>query len=456
MRIIRTFGHSNRADLGETVGGVTPRHMHYTICFTPSVSLQQCALQQGLWLGVETLAMKEAIHSHSSPSAVEIYKPFPRPPIDELEGEIQFCHPGYTPPHDVLFTLPRLDTTSAALERLYKGVHYGTALLACQVIANNAEGYLTYDREGSDPVELETDDVLTESQYWFFTEFPRRNPYPVVPSFRDWAFPHGSPLLAWPRPQYMANTDTADGRCNITQTAGLVSTAHLVPVADEEWYKINAMSRHGDHHDVNQDANKIVLRRDLCHAFDDNYFAIIHKLNSYVVHQLSASTTSTREFASTYHNHAVRLPRDVAPEFLFARFARAVLMLAKPFIAQSPVRRYVVRFGIVNREDTKSKNQNAGAVAYKAKSEWLSPTQLYEQYGAATATAARSRSSSERGQNDEKPVHNRKEREGGDSNSRNDTVGDSHKKKIVVLEEGRGRPRKRLRRDLQRRRDWTL
>lgn len=73
----------------------------------------------------------------------------------------------------------------------------------------------------------------------------------------------------------------------------------------------------------------ILTKGDLKFNFDTHLFAIVPKSNDYIVHQLQAIETSTREFAPAYHNHKVVRPRAIIPEFLFARVARAILMLIK-------------------------------------------------------------------------------------------------------------------------------
>lgn len=66
------------------------------------------------------------------------------PPIAKT---IAFRHPGYTV-SDELFKLPRLDSSPRTREST--GVHHSTALLTCQIIANNGfDGYLTTDRGGT-------------------------------------------------------------------------------------------------------------------------------------------------------------------------------------------------------------------------------------------------------------------------------------------------------------------
>jgi hypothetical protein len=86
-------------------------------------------------------------------------------PSSEMDrhGSIAFMHPGYIPP-EILFTLPKVDST--AMGKF--GVHFGTAIIACQIVANNVfdTGYLTLDIEGQQRVSLHFDHVLTESQYY--------------------------------------------------------------------------------------------------------------------------------------------------------------------------------------------------------------------------------------------------------------------------------------------------
>jgi hypothetical protein len=57
------------------------------------------------------------------------------------------------------------ETTTATI-----GVHYQTALVACQIIANNAftNGRLTLDQAGQQRVDLPLDGILTKDTYYFF------------------------------------------------------------------------------------------------------------------------------------------------------------------------------------------------------------------------------------------------------------------------------------------------
>jgi hypothetical protein len=105
-------------------------------------------------------------------------------------SKIHFLHPHYDGDwHDPLLSLPKLDTAPGSF--VPSGVHHRTALLACQIVANNAfRGYLATDRYGAGRVTIGHDNILTQDNYWLIADpgNPRYD-YPVVPSFEDWAFP---------------------------------------------------------------------------------------------------------------------------------------------------------------------------------------------------------------------------------------------------------------------------
>jgi hypothetical protein len=98
-----------------------------------------------------------------------------------LEGDpIRFIHPGYTAlPSAVLFSLPRVDSVDTTNHGApVAGVHHGTALVACQIVANNAfDGRLALDSEGEHMVDeiIGHDGILTEREYYFFVPGDSKN-----------------------------------------------------------------------------------------------------------------------------------------------------------------------------------------------------------------------------------------------------------------------------------------
>jgi hypothetical protein len=72
---------------------------------------------------------------------------------------IKFLHPGYEDGFNSLCTLPAADDG---------GIHYGTALTACGIIANNAfDGYFAKER-GADQEPDGWDSILRGSKFYFF------------------------------------------------------------------------------------------------------------------------------------------------------------------------------------------------------------------------------------------------------------------------------------------------
>jgi len=101
-----------------------------------------------------------------SPLKSKAFRESPLPPTElKSHGEIRFLHPGYPAPTNTLLYLPRVDPTSTDTF----GVHYGTALIACQIIANNAfDGRLALDEKCQQLVDASLDSVLTADVYYFF------------------------------------------------------------------------------------------------------------------------------------------------------------------------------------------------------------------------------------------------------------------------------------------------
>lgn len=289
---------------------------------------------------------------------------------------ISFKHPAYADSDDILLKLPRLDRTE---DGSTTGVHHHTALRACQIIANKSfHGYLAADRDGRDVVTVAPDDLLTEDSYWFIVERPDgnedieqrhgRDVYPIVPSFDEWAFPHREiSTLGWdaestptplPPPSSASSTTFAIPalprpqfqRCVLSNSAYSICKAHLVPLAKIKWFRINNMKRYDDDEQqasrfINNARNLLPIRQDLHTMWDPHAFAFVPKHGQFVAHILTAPTPGSREFATEWQNRPIQRNafEGVAKPYLFAKFAQDVFMLLKPFVACSPVGRYVAR-----------------------------------------------------------------------------------------------------------------
>ena len=321
----------------------------------------------------------------------------PIPPVELIFREqIRFCHPGYPPPNTLL-SLPRTDGTPSGTY----GVHHRTALLACEIIANNAfgAGHLTLDQEGQQRIDTPLDGILTEGVYYFIIgEGPgmsAMNPclstlvntyflldrYAVVPSFRDWKFPHGHIPDSWPQ----AISTYGEHRCGVTRFSRPLEMAHLVPKEEVDWYVRNEMEIGlGDIN--NNPANLLPLKVDVHKIFDARGFAIVPKIAEaetfqYVTHILSDREA---EFWPTHHDILVQNLHAMSRPYLFTRFTWAILLQVKDFIIAR--QRRVVQL--------RAATDGEGFEIAEYKTEVLTAKQLLKSYGGGGSKAATKASTS--------------------------------------------------------------
>jgi hypothetical protein len=137
----------------------------------------------------------------------------------------------------VLLSLPALDDG---------GVDYDTALTACGLIAGNrwGDGFFSSDRIGAVKVERPNDGILREPQYFFQLPAPLDPPYPVVPRFSEWRFPHNNLPPLWQRwAENAAATRTvaeAARRCVLSNYGDGLEMARLIPAGEDDWWLSNA------------------------------------------------------------------------------------------------------------------------------------------------------------------------------------------------------------------------
>ncbi|KAH8910885.1 hypothetical protein BR93DRAFT_964724 [Coniochaeta sp. PMI_546] len=269
-------------------------------------------------------------------------RPFPL----NMAQKIQFRHPGYGELHNILMQLPRADPVPGITPPTH-GVHCLTALTACQIIANNefANGYLSTDRDGRMPINTPLHGILTEPIYYFHIRgYVDPDPYPVVPTFREWRFPHNTIPDSWP---LLLGPDRNSTHCAVTKIRSIVDQAHLVPKEEAEWFQENSMAQYGStlYSDVDNPSNLIPLNPTHHQAFDKRYWAIVPKpaadgSTSYATHLLSS------EFSDMWpQHHSIVLPTAsfvlLFREYVFARFAWAILMQLKSFLCMGPRRRLI-------------------------------------------------------------------------------------------------------------------
>lgn len=221
---------------------------------------------------------------------------------------VSFLHPAESARYNVILRLPCLDSLVLSQEgqqqeqepkQQHLGLHHETALLACQIVANNAfDGYLSLIIQGNHPVSRTTI-ILTAAEYYFIV--PGDPLYATVPAFQDWEFPHGRIPDSFPsltvsqQPDEMKRHQQASRhpRCAVTNSAYSCQQAHLIPKAHEAWFSKNAMIMALDQSNrmrgIDGSGNLCHFRFDIHNALDNFVFALVYKASSWVIHVLQTS-----------------------------------------------------------------------------------------------------------------------------------------------------------------------
>ncbi|KAK4152387.1 hypothetical protein C8A00DRAFT_44544 [Chaetomidium leptoderma] len=268
------------------------------------------------------------------------------------QPDIDFVHPGYDGDFTsaTFLSLPRLDDG---------GVCFDTALAACGLIAcNQWSGFFSTDKPGQSRVDRPSDGILRDHPYYYFhlptssdPPFPSPSPsppYPIIPRFSDWSFPHHDLPAHWTRLQLQTNTNIQPmvvgqraGFCVATNYSHGVDVAHCVPSNEREWWDLNQMDRYGrpsallfSTQPQDAPANLVPLRSDFHRVFDERHLCFVPKevedgeppqiQTRLLIHVVVPS--SNGQVAGLWHNRALHaLPPGLSKECLFARFAYTIL-----------------------------------------------------------------------------------------------------------------------------------
>ncbi|KAK4977389.1 hypothetical protein LTR66_010734 [Elasticomyces elasticus] len=290
----------------------------------------------------------------------------------ERDNTITFKHPGYSDQYgqNVLLTLFAFDHPTG-------GLHYGTAHLACAIVACNAwNGYFTRTRDGP-RLELDHDDLLVDRVLYYHVPADTGK-YPVYPNFDNWAFPHDDLPPQWPSavrsegdgddvtgaPPSSSTLTAAvlrrDKACVISKQGDCVEKAHLCPRSEVKWFDLNGTSQYNLNRQLIQDAvvddisNVIALRPDIHTTFDDRRFVIVRKKGQWVVH----FTDLTNDLGRLYHNTLLRLHQDVSSKCLLVRFAWAIFPSVMKFLSTGAGR--VVRVRITVDDEFREATRKIG------------------------------------------------------------------------------------------------
>jgi hypothetical protein len=97
---------------------------------------------------------------------------------------VQFYHPANGLP---FLTLPAYDCSPNF------GIHYGTAIAACQILACNKNGYLSTsrNRDATGRINVDLDSIIPSGKYYYHLISSKSNAlYPICCDFSYWEFPH--------------------------------------------------------------------------------------------------------------------------------------------------------------------------------------------------------------------------------------------------------------------------
>lgn len=281
---------------------------------------------------------------------------------------ILFRHPGYDDANNVLLRLLALDP---AADGVAQGLYAQYALDACGIIAGNRwDGWLSKSKDSPMATAantIEPSSVLQEPSYYFHlpplqsdTDSDRTNvPYPIVPTFSEWRFPHHELPESWrqvtladAKPSYQSFSKSnltlalqaRDESCRMTGCKEGTQITHLCPQKEADWWYLNSMSRYNKNSASTPDdlSNTILLRADLHIAFDNPKFVFVPKPSSLrspqlVTHLVEASG----ELEHLYHNRLLQ-PMRSSIELLFARFAWTILPFLESFLIGRERRRLLL------------------------------------------------------------------------------------------------------------------
>ncbi|KAA8912627.1 hypothetical protein FN846DRAFT_773144, partial [Sphaerosporella brunnea] len=279
--------------------------------------------------------------------------------LDKLHT-VQLCHPGYPDMplrRQVMLELPAYDCDND--DDAVAGIHYDTANDACRIVTGNRPGVLLptllSPSQFQQRAQAASPQILTGHRYYFYPlDWSDANlQYPVCPSFSRWGFDHdafdpNSPkaMQHWipshPQPKKTGEVPSS-AACRLSGFRDARESALIIPREQKDWFVRNDMDLYWQSSEASATnptadvRNQVSMRRDLRKSFEDSEFVFLPKGSDFRIHFLHP----TFDFGPLFHNRAVSaLADDVAPAFLYARFALALFARFYRFVSHASIRRH--------------------------------------------------------------------------------------------------------------------
>jgi len=276
-------------------------------------------------------------------------------------------HPGYTGAN-TLFTLPASDGPERNC------AHYATVEAAISIITNNAvtNTWLSKCPADQETVTPDLDGLIPAGEYFLHVrsgDLSDTTPYPVVPNFRAWPFPHGALPRLWQqasreglnvsRTLEPASSIVAGESCRITHKFLACDYAHIIPASEKLWFTSNEMGRYGQLSDRTGEAaadtfvNMMRLRADAHRLWDNNQFAIVVREDKTAA-DVAWFTQMMYEGEELYQDWHLRKLQSVAGrslEYFYARFAWIIFLQLQEFLQAGQQRWLTVR-GLDGKTET--------------------------------------------------------------------------------------------------------
>ncbi|KAK3670762.1 hypothetical protein LTR78_009334 [Recurvomyces mirabilis] len=280
-------------------------------------------------------------------------------------------HPGYNAPN-TLFTLPASD----GLDR--DRAHYATVQAVSSIITNGAaNAWLSKSSlANDDAVTPDLDGLIASGVYFLHVsqdDWSNKEPYPLVPNFRAWRFPHGALPPLWyqaarndrrpSRTSEPVSSFVAGESCRITKKFLACDHAHIVPASEKLWFTSNEMGQYGQlsgrtgEAAADTSANMMRLRIDAHRLWDSHHFSIIAREDKAAADAVwfTQMIYEGEELYQDWHLRKLQPLAGRSPEYLYARFAWNIFPQLQEFLQAGQQRWLTVR-GLNGRTETRAYN----------------------------------------------------------------------------------------------------